>query len=130
MASLGDALNAAPTISRWNKRYRGIAAVAMIAAVIVSADGLEPSVGQETGSIDNSFRNRARSMVFLPDGRVLVTVDHDGTVRLWDTSTGRELSKQRSHGVSINERTVRLWDIRTGREVSDLQPPGVPPPSN
>jgi WD40 repeat protein len=37
--------------------------------------------------------NGVRSVAFAPDGKHLVTGSHDGTVRVWDTATGKELLK-------------------------------------
>jgi WD40 repeat protein len=37
-------------------------------------------------------RHRVTGVAFSPDGRRLVTSSHDGSLRLWDTQTGAELS--------------------------------------
>ncbi|MCL2711524.1 MAG: hypothetical protein FWE95_11650, partial [Planctomycetaceae bacterium] len=33
------------------------------------------------------------SIVFTPDGKKVATAGHDGTVRIWDVDTGKELQK-------------------------------------
>jgi WD40 repeat protein len=65
---------------------------------------------------------------FSPDGTRLASGDHDGTVRLWDVATGRELAAWREHrdrrvlalafsrdGATLasaaDDRVVRLWDL-------------------
>ncbi|MDP2277746.1 MAG: WD40 repeat domain-containing protein, partial [Nitrospirota bacterium] len=77
-------------------------------------------------------------VVFSPDGKLILSGGPDGTVRLWDVETGREIKQFHSHkkgmmgGVSSvvftpdgryamtsgwHDDYVILWDIKTGSEV-------------
>lgn len=71
---------------------------------------------------------------FSPDGRYFVTGDSSGIVRLWDTTTGKEV-RQFIHPASMDiydvafspdgktivsasmDKTARLWDAETGKEI-------------
>lgn len=70
--------------------------------------------------------------VFNPEGRRMASGSEDGTVRIWDVRTGRELACARGHEGAVlcvafspdgtlvasggADRTVRLWDAHTGEE--------------
>jgi WD40 repeat protein len=72
-----------------------------------------------------------------PDGRRLAGGYRDGTIRLWDAGTGREMATLRGHTQGVNgvrwspdgrrlasaslDATVKLWDPEAGREVLTLR---------
>jgi WD40 repeat protein len=86
-------------------------------------------VGQRDGV------NQAR---YSPDGRRVVTAGNDGTARVWDGRTGRQLALLRSSGRPLyavafdasgrrvlaagEDGTVSVWGVRGGRLLQTLNP--------
>jgi WD40 repeat protein len=84
---------------------------------------------------------RAYSVAFRRDGRVLASGSWDGTIKLWDVATGRELRTLAGHGRGIykavfspdgrrlasasRDGTVKLWDAATGRNTHTLRADSV-----
>jgi WD40 repeat protein len=77
----------------------------------------------------------ANGLAFNPGGTILATADGDGSARLWDVRTGRQIGPpiRASSGSGVNavafspdgtvlatadgDGSARLWDVRTGREI-------------
>ena len=85
----------------------------------------------------------SRQLAFQPDGKVLAAGDYNGLVRLWDTSTGREIGRPLPQGEIVmslafspdgkilavglahdhtGKAGVRLWDTGTRQPIGELLP--------
>jgi WD40 repeat protein/serine/threonine protein kinase len=80
------------------------------------------------------------SAKFSPDGTRILTASHDGTARVWDASTGKELATLRGHQAYLNsatfspdgmrivtaswDKTARVWEASTGKEMATLRHEG------
>ncbi|MEG4404124.1 nSTAND1 domain-containing NTPase [Microcoleus sp. MON2_D5] len=80
--------------------------------------------------------NSVNAVSFSPNGKLLATGSFDNTVKLWDTSTGKEIKTLTGHTNSVNavsfspngkllatgsrDNTVKLWDTTTGKQIKTL----------
>jgi WD40 repeat protein/serine/threonine protein kinase len=78
-----------------------------------------------------------RGLAYSPDGGWIAAANHDGTVSLWDATTGRELRTLRGHEGAVEaiaidrggrrlasageDKTVRIWDPATGDQLRVLR---------
>jgi RNA polymerase sigma factor (sigma-70 family) len=83
-------------------------------------------------------REVADNFAFSPDGKRLASMCTDGRIRLWDASTGKELSRLEGHEgllarltfspdggtlISLGRGGVRRWDASTGKEAGHFPGP-------
>ena len=77
------------------------------------------------------------AIAYSPDGGTLATVDDTGLLILWDTSTGRQVTRLQAHteyiwdvkfspdgkmlATASGDATVKLWDTATWREIRTLR---------
>ena len=45
----------------------------------------------------SGHRGEVRSARFFPGGRIVVSAGDDGTLRVWDTESGREMGRWEGH---------------------------------
>jgi WD40 repeat protein len=116
-----------------------IGAVVGIAALRGLGDSSAAPVSAETKFTERlltTFKGHTKQVAdvaFSPDGNRLASASHDGTARIWETSTGKLLHALEGHeslvdGVAFSpdgkwvasagwDAAVRLWDVATGKEV-------------
>jgi WD40 repeat protein len=101
-----------------------------------SDDPLPPGIIARLGSA-RLYHPDPSSLVFSPDDKTLASLDHGGTVCLWDVSSGKELRRFRAPTDSRDrriyfvamafspdgklialgtDRAVHVWDTSTGKE--------------
>ncbi len=85
----------------------------------------------------NGHENIVNSASFSPDGHLVVTASQDGTVRLWDSSTGQARGPVWKHGGNVSlavfssdgrlvlsgseDCTARIWEVPSEKEVAVLR---------
>ncbi|WP_322763234.1 pentapeptide repeat-containing protein, partial [Frankia sp. Cr2] len=130
-----DLTGAVLTGSRWGRaavlggRLGPAAGAPELAAAAVA--GRDPAQ-----AVPRSATAPQNAVAFSPDGAILASACDDGTVRLWETTTGRELRSLTGHSGPVwsvgfspdgailasagDDGTVRLWETTTGEQLRTL----------
>jgi WD40 repeat protein len=80
------------------------------------------------------------SVVYSPDGRRIVSGSYDGTIKIWDAESGRELRTLMGHTGAVYsmayspdgrrivsgsfDGTIKIWDAESGRELRIIKGDG------
>jgi WD40 repeat protein len=81
--------------------------------------------------------SQVSEITYTPDGQTLATAGSDGTIKLWNARTSKELQSLRGHSgpvwdVSVSpngqtlasagsDDTIKLWDVKTGKALKTLE---------
>ena len=93
---------------------------------------------KKSHAILKGHTDRINTIVLTPDGKTLASGSDDGTIRIWDTSTGNQLislpsDKTRVLAISVDGKilassnfnnsinNIKLWDISTGTQLKTLK---------
>jgi len=131
---LGDAnpaLSRLLSVAAWRIHPSSAARYAMLAAAARTGRPVSARLTGRTGTVN--------SVAFSPDGETLATGNADGTVRLWDVATHRQITALTGPGGAVNsvafspdgttlaggstDGTVRRWDVATRRQITALRDP-------
>ena len=109
----------------WLSRFClvNVSLLAIVASLSLFA---QDAVVPATGPLD-AHQAEVSATVFTPDGRLLGTASYDGTLKLWDTRSGKPLRTLSGHqnlvlSLSVspdgntlasggNDNTIKLWDV-------------------
>lgn len=91
---------------------------------------------RETRRFENVSDND-KTVLFTPDGKLMLATTVEGAVKLWDVKTGELLKNYKIHSDKINtvvfspdghyvltgskDKTLKLWELQTGKELKTFR---------
>ena len=115
----------------------GLALAALVLAATATPSAAQRSSGEYRLVTPEGHTLEINDAQFSFDGRLVITAGADGSARLWEAATGREIRALQGHTRGINsarfspdggavvtasdDSTVRIWDVATGEVRSTLR---------
>ena len=99
-------------------------------------DLLDLNSGKQIGDALDGHTNLVQTMVFSPDGNMLISASNDNTIRRWNVSEGKPIGEPlRGHVGAVydvafspdgtrfvsggNDTSVRIWDVSSGQQFGE-----------
>ncbi|MEH1859123.1 MAG: serine/threonine-protein kinase [Nostoc sp.] len=92
--------------------------------------------GSTKGTKLGGFGYRVNSVAISPDGKTIASDSEDGTIKLWNLETGKEIHTFKGHFGSVlsvaispdgktlasgsEDGTIKLWNLETGKEIRTI----------
>ncbi len=135
-------MSVAPCRSHSRPQVERVIAWISVVVAFVPLAGRSEAGGTEprTWRLSDAHTNSVNALSFSPDGKTLASASRDGTVKLWDLTTGRAQSTLDAHPsvwtsvvayspdgktiasgseayprVAAGNSTIKLWDVASGR---------------
>ncbi|MCF4969875.1 nSTAND1 domain-containing NTPase, partial [Nostoc sp. CMAA1605] len=111
------------------------------AATLQQAVYLKPNEKKENRAIEintlEGHSNEIRSITYSPNGKQLASASLDGSIKIWDISTGKTLTTIKDHSNTVYsvtyspdgkqlasaslDKSIKIWDISTGKTITTFK---------
>lgn len=117
-----------------------LSALAALAIAAPSGNNIAGAGDEDERLLANELkghRDCVNGLAYSPDGKLLASASSDGTVKLWDTSSYKEVRTLKGHVSAVTcvvftsdskqlitgglDKSVRLWDAAEGRQMLAIQ---------
>ena len=101
--------------------------------------GQPPKITLGRVSLANTLQgdeNSVLSVAISPDGKTIASSGGDGTIKLWNLATGKEISSLNAYSQQVNtvvirpdgktlvsasdDSTIKIWNLATGKQIRTL----------